>query len=503
MMAATNNQRSDGESESLLDVIRRAFTEFLWLPTVVILCFLGLAAGTYLLDRVGWSWLQPVNDFLRARIFTDVQATSQLLGTIASGLMTVTSVTISILLLALQQSATAMTTEIFDQFLRRRHNQFYFGFFVGLALYALITLATVNDPFNPVISAMVAFCLTVVALFLLIVLLYTTINQMRPAEIVNTIHQHTLAARRRQLALLAQTRRHSHYVGGVRHAVKAERRGMVTAINADALKKVIDKTGVPVEVVVKAPIGLYVAFHDEIAIVHAPTDEIAAAVGQAVRSAIVLERQRDITRDPGYGIEQLTTIAWSSISSAKSDLAPGLLTIYSLRDILARWSAEEKTEAQETDGAPAPIVYQDHTFVQLMNALESLAVVSSESMQHQIFAEVLRTFAYLFEQLPAAQQQHAEGILCRLLSALGDHVLTNELDQALSTLVSVLQQQQRSETAATVAAAQTQFRHSIGVLHSRTTRAIEGKKRDEGEAEDAATEGESAAAAVESPRFLA
>lgn len=503
MMAATNNQRSDGESESLLDVVRRAFTEFLWLPTVVILGFLGLAAGTNLLDRVGWSWLQPVNEFLRARIFTDVQATSQLLGTIASGLMTVTSVTISILLLALQQSANAMTTEVFDQFLRRRHNQFYFGFFVGLTLYALITLATVNAPFNPVISAAVAFSLTVVALFLLIVLLYTTINQMRPSEIIDTIHHHTLAARRRQMALLAQTRRHSHYAGIVRHAVKAERRGMVTAINVDALRTVIDKTGVPVEVVVKAPIGLYVAFHDEIAIVHAPTDEVAAAVGQAVQSAIVLERQRDITTDPGYGIEQLTTIAWSSISSAKSDLAPGLLTLYSLRDILARWSAEEKARKQETEQAPAPIVYQDHTFVQLMNALESLAVVSSESMQHQIFAEVLRTFAYLFDQLSAAQQQHAEEILRRLLSALGDHVLTNELDQALSTLVNTLQHSQRRETAAAVETAQKQLSRSIGALHSRTTRATEGKKRDEGGTEDEPTPRESSATAVESPRFLA
>jgi hypothetical protein len=51
---------------------------------------------------------------------------------------------------ALQQSAGAMTSEVFDQFLRRRINQVYFGVFVGLALDALLTLASVSDDFNSV-----------------------------------------------------------------------------------------------------------------------------------------------------------------------------------------------------------------------------------------------------------------------------------------------------------------------------------------------------------------
>jgi hypothetical protein len=86
----------------------------------------------------------------------------------------------TLLLLIVQQSASTMTTQVFDQFLRRRSNQMYFGFFVGLAVYTLITLATVDEPFNPVFAATLAFVLTVIALFLLIVLFYATIHQKRP-----------------------------------------------------------------------------------------------------------------------------------------------------------------------------------------------------------------------------------------------------------------------------------------------------------------------------------
>lgn len=474
---ATPTRRTEIAQKGSFDTIRRAYAEFLWLPTAIIIGFLLLAAGAYWLDRASFGWLEPIHTFLRTHVFTDVQATSDLLSTIATGIMTVTSVTISLLLLALQQSANAMTTEIFDQFLRRRHNQFYFGFFVGLALYALITLATVNKPFNPVFGATIAFLLTVVALYLLIVLLYTTINQMRPVEVINTIHNHTLAARHRQLPLIARTRRQSQGQGTVQFLVKTQERGTVTHIQLDTIAAAIGETQAAVEVVLAVAIGDYVAFQDPLARVLAPTQTAAQAVGAAVQRALLLERQRDITTDPAYGIEQLTIIAWSSISTAKSDPAPGLLAINSLRDILARWSAE--TVETSLKGAPEPVavVYPDPILQQPLKALESLAVVSSESMQHQTFAAVLCTLADLFDRLPPAQQQQAESIILRLLSTLGDHALTTTLEQALSTVADALAAAGKVQTAATVCAAQTELRQTIGALHSRATRAKDRNKR--------------------------
>jgi len=151
--------------------------------------------------------------------------------------MTVASITISLLLLALQQSAANMTTQILDQFLRRRINQAYFGFFVGLALYSLVTLtlATVDKPFNPIFGATLAFLLTVVALYLLIILLYTTINQMRPVQVMEAIHDHVLAARERQLVLVRKTRRKPSGDGSVTVPVKVAEEGFVTRIDVDAI----------------------------------------------------------------------------------------------------------------------------------------------------------------------------------------------------------------------------------------------------------------------------
>ena len=450
-----------------LDTIRRAFAEFLTVPTAIIIGFLLLAVGTYFLDRSEIASLEPARSALRVNVFADARATGDLLGTIATGVITVTSITISLLLLALQQSAASMTAEVFDQFLRRRHNQIYFGFFVGLALFSLVTLATVSEPFNPVFGATLAFLLTVVALYLLILLLYTTINQMRPVEIIETIHNHTLAARDRQRALIRKTRRRSCYEGNVSISVKAKRRGFLTRIDLEAISTTIEAAHSEVEIILLPSIGSYVAFEDVIAEVKARTDEDAQTVARAFERVVHLERQRDIETDPAHGVEQLEMIAWTSISTSKSNPAPGLLTIRSLRDILARWSVEEDQADQEPT---VPLVYSDDVFARLMNAFESLAVASSESMQHQNFAEVVRTFAVMFDRLPPHHQRRAEDLILRIISALGDHVLTAELNATLSDLASALNGSARGKTASAVRAARDQLALSVGKLNSRATR---------------------------------
>lgn len=448
------------------DVTRRAFREFLAVPTALIGCFLLLAAAMNALDRVRPSGLEPARTFLATQIFTNPQATADLLATIAGGIMSVTSITISLLLIALQQSAGSMTSEVFDQFLRRPVNQSYFGFFVGLALYALVTLATVGDAFNPILGASAALALVVVALYSLILLLYTTINQMRPGEIIARIHDHILAARERQLDLVRRTRRSPTLKVPAAATVRSATHGFVTGIDVTSLGRTAEGIPGDVEIVLRVSIGSHVAFGDVIAEVRGGVP--GAAESKALLAAVHIERERDITVDPVYGIKQMEAIAWTSISSSKSNPAPGLLTIRNLRDVMARWSTEPV--AQEPDAHPAPVVYSDDTFAQLLHALESLAVVSTESMQHQNFTEIVRTFAGMFSRLPLAWQSRAEDLVLRALSGMADHVLTAELDTALNDLASALADAGRPAGAAAVRQARSELARSVGKLNSRSTR---------------------------------
>ena len=457
------------------DNVRRAFAEFLALPTLIILAFLGLAIGTYLLDASAGERAEPVRSFLERRVFRNAEATAGLLGTIAGGVITVTSITISLLIVAIQQSASTMTTHVFDQFLRRTYNQFYFGFFVGLTLYALMTLATVTQPFNPVYGGAVAVSLTIVGLYLLIVLLYTTIDQMRPEVIVEAIHDHTLAARERQMRLVRSARRQPQLAGMAAQSVRSQRHGFVTHIAFDAIgRAAIEAAGSAdrVEIVLHTTIGSYVSFGEGIADIHGMGDVPTQELSRTIQGAVRLEGQRDFAFDAAFGIEQLEMVAWTSVSTSKSNPAPGLLAVRALRDILARWSTEEAQIEGERDAAMLPVVYDDNPFARIFDTLESLGVSASESLQHQTLAAIARALSTTYRRLPDEWRSRADDVILRLLPSMGDHVLTADLDAALTELVRETRAAGGEESARALSSAQADLRRSVGRLGSRATRAV-------------------------------
>lgn len=453
-------------SRKSLDVWRVAFAEFLSVPALIIVGFVLLAYATFLLDRSQVGWLKPARLLLQAFVFADTAATASLLGTISAGLITITSITLSLLLISLQQSASALTHQVYDQFLRSWHNQVYFGVFVGLSVYALITLASAG-PLNPVFGGAVALLLTILALALLLALFYTTVDQMRPVMIIEAIHNHVLKARQVQLVLIRRTRREAQLAAPVRLGVQAQSHGFVTKIDVDAIEAAATQAEAEVEARIRVTIGEFVVYGQLIAEVTAHIQADAMLLASALEGAIYRATKRDLAADPLDGIEELETIGWTGISTAQSDPEAGVLTIYSLRDILARWCVAD------ADPAPvkvAPVVYEDDVMTKLMNAFESLAVSASESMQHQSLAEILRSFALLFDQLPPPLQARAEDIILRSLSAMGEHVLTHELESALSGLADTLDAAQRPDTAAAVRTAQSRLAASIGKLGNRATR---------------------------------
>lgn len=454
-----------------VETVRRAFVEFLTIPSIVIVGFLMLAGVMYALDDARIAGKDPSSEPIWGGLFSDAQATRDFLGVIASSIITVTSITLSLLLIAVQQGAASLTSLVFDQFLRRRTNQFYFGFFIGLALYALTVLTSITPFHEPIYAVAVAGVMVVIALNLLIVLIYTTIDQMRPVVIIKSIHDITLHARERQLDLLRNTRRLPRLEGIERASVAAERSGFVTRIDVAAMAKAAnDAEG---EVIIKVSVGDYVAFGDVIAEFQTTPNADAVGFKTQIGRAVALEQQRDLDSDPAFGINQLVTIGWTSISTAKSNPNPGLLAICNLRDLLARWLQTDASFGEGTipeGDVSARVVYSDNLPDQLINGFETLAVVASESMQHQSIAEIYLTLASQFHRMPWHLKLKTERLLLRSLSGLGDHILTSELAAALSAVTAALEAADFRESAHAIAVAENQLGLNVGRLNSRSTR---------------------------------
>ncbi len=425
--------------------IQRAFREFLAFPTLIILIFILLAAATYLVERNQYQIPSPIFVFFRTRIFVDAEATSNLLGNIAGSIITVTSITITLLLLIVQQSASNLTTQVFDQFLRRRSNQFYFGYFIGAAVFTLLTLATVDEPFNPVFSASLVFFFTIIALFLLMVLFYATIHQMRPPVILGAIHDHALAARGSQRKLISRTRRQSLSLAPHSLEVRYDHHGFVTRIDLDELEDVLKFFPAVNEIILTVSVGNFVAYQSRVAEIKLLEEGEFNGLMEHVRGAIELERSRDIVTDAAYAVTQLEQIAWTVLSPSKSNLSPGLQVIHLLRDLLSRWAedARETVEAQVL-----PIVYNDDVIGNLIQAYESLPVIAMQSREHQVISVMLESISSVYPQLPDDWRDPVESALLRLLPTLDAHLLTSGLEQALDKIIKTLKDDEREETAA-------------------------------------------------------
>lgn len=137
-----------------------------------------------------------------------------------------------------------------------------------------------------------------------------------------------------------------------------------------------------------------------------------------------------------------------------------------MRDILSRWGAEWPPP----ENPASPVVYPDRVVQDAIAALESLGVVASESIQHQTLAEVTRTLALLVVGLPRDLKVRIEDVALRSLSALGEHVLTRELEEALRQLEDALRKTGFAAGADAVARATAELARTVGHLNSRSTR---------------------------------
>lgn len=458
--------------------VRRAVQEFLWVPTAIMAGFVALSVVVIWLDRSPPGWLEPLRGVLAAHVFQEAESTRAFVGLMTTGLITVASITFSMLLLALQQSASMVGAQVVYSFLLRRRNQVLLGFILAAALFVLATRAGASNGFAPVLGASVSLVLTAAALYSLAVLLFMAVNQMRPQVVLSEVRTVTLEARRRQRDLLLATYRSSRYEGGTEVSVRTEEHGYVRDVDVAVLREGLRSREGEVEVEICAEIGEFVGYGDELARVRAARPSEAERLAGVVREAMVLDYQRAVERDPSFGVQQIHMAGWSSGSTANHNPGVAFDAVRNLRDILGRWSATY-AEVEASDGT-LPVVYPDGLVERVIEALEALALVSTESLQSATFEEVLHAYRLSFGALPARMQDRVATSLGRLVTGLGDLLLTPQLERALEGMASALRAAGHTDAAATVETATRQMASASGQLAARSTRVKEATSNGSG-----------------------
>lgn len=386
--------------------IGRTLRDMAVVPTIVIVAFAVLAAISIVADQTN---AVPLLNTIRSAMAHVIgpKAASAALQAVATGLVTVTSITFSVLLLAVQQTASSLSPVVFNQFLQRKSNQVYLGFFVGLALYSYVTMAAVQQDTPPIVGATLAIVLTLVALGILLVLVYSTIVQMRPTSVMRAIHDRTLLARHREGALLGRTRRQSES----RHEVLAQYvsldSGYVTAIDLNVLSKNVSKSD-DVEVILHVTVGSHIGHGDVVASVKDGDRNHAKRLAAQAAKAVEVGKEPELSADPTTGISEIGNIAWTSGSTARQNPAIAREALDALTDICSRWLDDREHESHIDPQDVLPIVYEDNDLDRVLEEIYNLLVSANESHQHHLSAWVIDAYCTLMPRARGGVRQRME-----------------------------------------------------------------------------------------------
>lgn len=417
--------------------LQRGISEFLRLPLLITLAFCLAGVSVSVLDAAsgGHAGLRTA-----AETLVPGDGAVGFVSAVATSLLTVTSITFSVLLLAVQQTASSLTPVVLDQFLRRKANQVYFGFFVGASAFTFLVLGLARQDSPPVYGACVTLLLTVTALVVLLMLIHATIDQMRPESVMRSIHELALEARESELRLLGSTRiKRKTTPGTTERKVHVLDSGYVVTIDLPKLAEVA--RSVPEgEILIEGRLGEYLVFADVVArIVGVDADD--DSYDADVLSAFGIDDVRDVDAEAGYALDQLENIAWATGTSAGQSPSTAIAAVRSLSDLLGRWliSGERDRSDRARERNELPIVYSDAAVARGLTALSNLVIATAESHQVQAGAELMRSFGRLAPRLHAIDKEDFGQALDACLPAVIQHPEAPALRTALAELETALQ----------------------------------------------------------------
>lgn len=250
----------------------------------------------------------------------DAASARGLLANLLSGLITMTSLVVSVTFVTLSLAANQLGPRLISIFMADRQIQSVLGIFLGTTVYVLVVLRAIDDSLGPAAVPHVAVTAgSVLTLVCLAALLYY-VHKVARSIISDTVIErvaHDLNGNIRALLPEEGTADVALPVPATPYTVSValEHSGYIQAVDYEQLTKCAEK--LDAVLVVNARPGHFVLRHGDHVVVHAtkPTDDPA----EAIRGAFVIGDERLPTDDIEYAIRQLVEVALRALSAGVND----------------------------------------------------------------------------------------------------------------------------------------------------------------------------------------
>lgn len=341
----------------------RLRSSYWFLPAVLALAALVLAAATVALDRSGSLQRLPVLSALGAVDQPD--GARALLTTVAGSLITVAGVVFSLTLVGLSLASQQFGPRLVGNFMRDRANQLVLGAFVATFLYCLMVLRTVRGAdavsgapaFVPHLSVAVALALTLLSLGVLIYFIHHAAESVQVSFVLARVGRELT---QQILALPEAGAASDHAAGGDAPGLPAafEDEAVTVAAGRTGYVQAIDLPGLVAlarehQAVVRLhhPPGSFVMLDGPLADVHPP--EAAGALEGRIEGGYALGAVRTPHQDPAFLFDQLLEVAVRALSPGTNDPFTAVTCIDRLAEALNLLAHRRlpSGELRDADGA--------------------------------------------------------------------------------------------------------------------------------------------------------
>ncbi|WP_353814641.1 DUF2254 domain-containing protein [Agromyces sp. SYSU T00266] len=315
---------------------------------------------------------------LEAILFSGgTDAARAVLTTIAGSLITATSLTFSLTVVALQLASNQASPRLLRTFSSDRMVHATLATFLATFAYALTVLRTVSDTGEsvPRLAVTVAFVLTLASVLMLVLFLAHLASRLRVETMLRDVHRETT----RTIALVGADDRPTAAAPerpADARAVLAQRSGFVTGIDRDALVGAARDHDVVVREL--RQVGASVIDGTPVAewwpaspLADAPTNRATRADRSALESAVVdayqLGYERTSPQDIGFGLRQLADIAAKALSPGVNDPTTAVHALSHIAAVLGDLAdLPEAPQAYADDHGTARVVPVRHDFAELV-----------------------------------------------------------------------------------------------------------------------------------------
>jgi uncharacterized membrane protein len=314
----------------------------LWLlPLLCLLTAIGLAVVLLSIDKAfGYRLVGPR--------LTGSAASVQTILTVASGaLVTLTSVVLSLTLVAVQLAMGQFSPRIVRAILQDRRSQLAIGLFIGTFAYSVTVLRQVNGGSSgsarvPGVSVLVAYALILSAIVTLVFYVHHTAQSIRVGGLIGRVADDTRDEIDRLYPLAEE-------LGDDRSVVPAPSYGIVAKLHHRTLMAIAERAGCTLEMV--PAMGDFVPRGDPLFRVRG---SLPKSERDAVARSVILDRERTHGSEPPFGVRKLVDVALRSIYSPFQDPTTCVQAINAIHDILRRLVVREFPTGvhRDADGHP-------------------------------------------------------------------------------------------------------------------------------------------------------